>query len=89
MKIFQFFATLNYNYQFLFNDPVCECFEYRLKIKKLLNSADGDYDKYRESKILKSTKLRAKKIECKLAKLNLNISQNTKLKEKDVEINSF
>tara|TARA_B100001939_G_scaffold87451_1_gene74901 strand:+ start:517 stop:840 length:324 start_codon:yes stop_codon:yes gene_type:complete len=48
------------------SDPVCECFEYRLKIKKLLNSADGDYDKYREIKNSEEyKKLRAKKIECR------------------------
>ena len=47
-------------------DPVCDCFENRLALKKLLNSANGDFDKRKRIQNTQEYKdLKAKKIECR------------------------
>ena len=48
------------------SDPVCDCFENRLALKKLLNSANGDFDKRKRIQNTQEYKdLKAKKIECR------------------------
>lgn len=44
-------------------EPICECFETRLKIKELLRSADGDYASVQASEEYKE--LKKKKKNCK------------------------
>ena len=47
-------------------DPVCDCFENRLALKKLLNSANGDFDKRKRIQNTQEYKdIKAKKIECR------------------------
>ena len=48
------------------SDPVCDCFEKRLALKKLLNSSNGDFDKLKRIKNTQEYKdLKAKKTECR------------------------
>ena len=44
-------------------EPICECFETRLKIKELLRSANGDYASVQTSEEYKE--LKKKKKDCK------------------------
>ena len=67
-------------------EPICECFETRLKIKELLRSADGDYASVQASEEYKELKRKRRIVKIKL---NQSILKRIKSNEKVEVIKSF
>ncbi len=60
-------------------EPICECYETRLKIKELLRSADGNYTSVQSSDEYKE--LKKKKKDCK-NKIEPQYFENNKIERK-------
>jgi hypothetical protein len=80
--VFTFFALTFVFFSCTKSEPICECFENRLEIKKLLGTAKGDVDKIMEiSNSEEFKEMTKKKEECRTK------TEPDYFKSKDIERN--